>query len=47
MTKQQIKKGLIRKGYEVKELFGGKIAVLKDGKGKVLKNYNQAKERYL
>ena len=47
MTKQQVKKCLVKKGYEVKELFGGKVAVFKDGKGKVLKNYNQAKKRYL
>ena len=47
MTKQQIRKGLTKKGYEVKDLFGGKVAVYKDGIGKVFKNYNQAKERYL
>ena len=47
MTKKQIEDRLLQKGYQIKELFDGKIFVVKDGKGKILKNHNQAKQRYL
>ena len=32
---------------EYKKKIGAEVAVYKDGIGKVFKNYNQAKERYL
>lgn len=48
MKKSYIKKRLERKGYRVIELPDGSL-IVKNPKnvGKKVKNYNQAKERYL
>lgn len=48
MKKSIIKKKLENQGYLVIELPDGKLIIKnKENKGKVIKNYNQAKERYL
>lgn len=48
MKKSIIKKKLENQGYRVVELPDGKLIVKnKENKGKVIKNYNQAKARYL
>ena len=48
MKKSIIKKKLENQGYRVIELPGGKLIVKnRENIGKVVKNYNQARVRYL